>query len=849
MEALESRQLLSTTALGAQPAAVSDTGFAVGQDFALGQTLLPTIDPLASEPLDATVLAPAIDIALYISPGDTWLAGLAALEDAIISAGFTYDIIDAGIINSDLLDGRFRAVVFPGAVDTTRFARDLSAAGRQNVRDFVAAGGGFLGIGFGAVVGAESGTFLGSDISTFSLGLAPASVFGPPAIAPLGSVVVTPVTLTGAAANHPATVGLGLTPPVRLSAIQVDGPSIVAGSVLGSASTTLATFDAIPGGGAIVANEFVDGRVVLVGPHLEIVDPLVGPSQLPLLGGLLEWVVVGDVLETRLPVARLATPASPASGNIPIEYVLSDLDSDLCNVTVDYSLDGGGTWRPATPGPGGDGTTLLESSPAGVAHTFVWDSLADLGAVRQANVLVRVRPRELGGSGRADTTSPFVVNNVAPFICVTSPDGGESWALASRQEITWLSGGAGAGSTVAIDLWRDGSFVRTVEDQAPDTGLFGWVIPDDLPVGDGYTIRITLPLANGCTLVDESDAPFSLTPVAPIEAELTAGQSYSFEDSSGDMVAATFRGPGTAELHFAQGWGIDLDRVVLSGTNRRSALVVRPLGRVARTTVGEVVVQDGSLGRLIAPRTDVVGAGISAAADDGTIGVIRVGDVVSGDILLPGGGRGVVLRAGTLSETTDIVLGSPLRSLTATTWPGASLSAPRAGVIRILGDRRAGIAGDLGADIDLSATNARGVSLGRLRVAGTASGSTVRTAGGMRTIVVGAVDGSDFLAGVRDDAVRRANVADDFVSPASIGRVRVLGLRGSDGPFFRDTNVSAERLGVVRLRDGDFVTGDSGLSATGIRRVIHRDTLTGQRWVWPPGRRQFAGPDGLVRIL
>jgi len=81
--------------------------------------------------------------------------------------------------------------------------------------------------------------------------------------------------------------------------------------------------------------------------------------------------------------------------------------NDRTIVNIDYIRS---AYMPATPGPGGDGVTGLESTPSGNLHTFVWDTFSDLvlfGA--GANVQFRIRAYDLHGWGVADESESFGV--------------------------------------------------------------------------------------------------------------------------------------------------------------------------------------------------------------------------------------------------------------------------------------------------------------------------------------------------------------------------------------------------------------------------------------------------------
>lgn len=122
-----------------------------------------------------------------------------------------------------------------------------------------------------------------------------------------------------------------------------------------------------------------------------------------------------------LPSISLVTPAGEQSGNVTLSYMLADADSDVQSVVFAYSQNGGTSWAPATLGPGGDGTTGLASTPGGMPHTIVWDSLADLGATDQTDIRVRLTPTDFEQGATASTGNFHVDNNQPPAIVIRAP--------------------------------------------------------------------------------------------------------------------------------------------------------------------------------------------------------------------------------------------------------------------------------------------------------------------------------------------------------------------------------------------------------------------------------------------
>ncbi|RKY18475.1 MAG: hypothetical protein DRP63_02050 [Planctomycetota bacterium] len=96
------------------------------------------------------------------------------------------------------------------------------------------------------------------------------------------------------------------------------------------------------------------------------------------------------------------------SHNVIVRYSLY-YKGPRASVMVEFSTDGGTVWHPCTRGAGGEPTQNISASPDGVAHTFAWNSLADIQGVC-INTLLRVVP--VGEAvGIPAVVGPFIVNN------------------------------------------------------------------------------------------------------------------------------------------------------------------------------------------------------------------------------------------------------------------------------------------------------------------------------------------------------------------------------------------------------------------------------------------------------
>ena len=191
-------------------------------------------------------------------------------------------------------------------------------------------------------------------------------------------------------------------------------------------------------------------------------------------------------------------------------------------------------------------------------------------------------------------------------------------------------------------------------------------------------------------------------------------------NTNGVLTTFALKGDGTGEVT----GGSDFSEVTLNSTNEKTKLVITTKGRGLRASVGNITV-NGSLNSIIAKTTDLVGAGI-VVIGNGYVKSIQLHDIRNGaDIVIPGDGsaRGVTIKAGSLGNDTDIILGSYLKSLVLTEWKSGLLKAPWISSISIKGNKKQSITGDFGADVTLSEVNSKGYILCRAKIAGEISGT------------------------------------------------------------------------------------------------------------------------------
>ncbi len=385
--------------------------------------------------------------------------------------------------------------------------------------------------------------------------------------------------------------------------------------------------------------------------------------------------------------------------------------------------------------------------------------------------------------------------------------------------------------------------------------------------------------ANSDAQVAETDLDNNVWWSAQADVELYLGDRYTrlvqrsrvtFLDGLGNRVTASFSGPGHADLLSAngmtgRGMGGNIVRIVIAGTTTRSQLrIIAARG----TVVGEIIARDAIGG--------ITGKGVAVLGNveiTGTAKRIVLGDIAGDHVVTigppaPGDTRATVdLTFGRLAEVS-MVSETPVRSFTATEWLDLDatpdiLETPWIGRLTTRGNRRTGSAGHFQADLLLNGSgnprNTLGTTriagdlrqatwditgeMGRLTVRGTAADSTIRTTGSMAGVTLGAADGADFLAGMKDTVVRHATGAADFESDATIKSFAIRGLRdgGATRWYFQNSNLSAATIGRVSLLNVNF---DNSVTSFGvyardagtgreIASVRYYDKVTRARWSYP----------------
>ncbi len=273
------------------------------------------------------------------------------------------------------------------------------------------------------------------------------------------------------------------------------------------------------------------------------------------------------------PSATITTPAGTQRGNITISYNLIDPESNTASVNVQLSADNGATFSAATRGTGGDGVTGLTTSPTGIAHTFVWNSVADGVAASAVNNQVRIRitPSDTT-AGTAVATNSFAVDNrnQPPTASITNPAAGATFTAPATFTIEATATDPD-GTVAKVEFFQGATklgedttapFSQAVNNLAAGTYSLTTVATDNLGAsttsaaigiavtasggggGGGPSVKSSFNPANRSTV---QTSFFTLT----FNTSVTDTCRWSFSDTDFNSMANSFQGAGTT-VHSAQ---------------------------------------------------------------------------------------------------------------------------------------------------------------------------------------------------------------------------------------------------------------------------------------------------------
>ena len=166
---------------------------------------------------------------------------------------------------------------------------------------------------------------------------------------------------------------------------------------------------------------------------------------------------------------------------------------------------------------------VIADNVAASAEAFTWIVGNYRGGTAVPGTRYKVRVKWVGAELSDDSNGPFEISAAAPpppaaTVSLTSPDGGESWALGERKTISWSYSGPGEFAT--LSLFRNGQDLGIIAASiSAALGSYGWQVGQaggtTVPAGPGHRVRIRI--GRGIP-ADESGSSFTITaPVVPPE--------------------------------------------------------------------------------------------------------------------------------------------------------------------------------------------------------------------------------------------------------------------------------------------------------------------------------------------
>lgn len=201
----------------------------------------------------------AQNVLIYSDDG-TWQDGIIALEHFFEEQGVSTRRLYAADLNSDNWNKDADAILFPGGY-AYNYQLAISLEAVDEIRDYVSNGGAYIGICAGAYFASKTVEWEGGSYP-YELGLFDGTATGSlDYVAPWPEYTMTSLTMNK---ENP----INYNSPSSISTLYYGGPIFTPNP--GVEVNTVATWDGANNTAAIINFEYQNGRVLLLGPHLEI---------------------------------------------------------------------------------------------------------------------------------------------------------------------------------------------------------------------------------------------------------------------------------------------------------------------------------------------------------------------------------------------------------------------------------------------------------------------------------------------------------------------------------------------------------------------------------------------------
>ncbi len=160
--------------------------------------------------------------------------------------------------------------------------------------------------------------------------------------------------------------------------------------------------------------------------------------------------------------------------------------TSVSNVKIEYTTNNGSNWTP-----------IIASTPC--------DGLYSWTIPNTPSAQCKVRITDVTNASVTDQSDAVFTISAAPYIAVTSPNGGENWQVGSSQNITWSWTSV---SNVKIEYTtNNGSNWTPIIASTPCDGLYSWTIPNT----PSAQCKVRITDVTNASVTDQSDAVFTIS--------------------------------------------------------------------------------------------------------------------------------------------------------------------------------------------------------------------------------------------------------------------------------------------------------------------------------------------------
>ncbi len=273
------------------------------------------------------------------------------------------------------------------------------------------------------------------------------------------------------------------------------------------------------------------------------------------------------------------------------------------------------SWSASTDNVGVTGYNVYQSTDGAtfsLAGTSTTTGFANLGLSGSTTYWYRVTAKDAAGNESAvsNTASATTPAPPATSIAVTSPNGGESWAGGSTQNITWTSSNV---TNVKLEYTLNNGTSWTVisSSSAASTGSYAWTVPNSAST----QARVRASDALNGTPLDTSDGLFTITASSPAKVilnEILANEPGS--STAGEFVELVNVGGTSISI---AGWTITVGSTVrhtfASGTTLAAGKAIVVFGAASGIPTGTPNAVAASTGGL-----SLVNSGATVTVKNGT---------------------------------------------------------------------------------------------------------------------------------------------------------------------------------------------------------------------------------------